>query len=127
MSQPDNAESQKNGLDGEGNQNAQLNKMPTITEETGHAESVDAKDNDQGLQNTNQVSGSTDASPIKMATINENQQDELVQILTKGGSNPQKQFVNQFVHPNQRVRTREEIENEVLAELREIDRQYNII
>ena len=97
--------------------------MPTIAEETGQSvESVDAKDN--GQQNNKEVSGSTEASPIKMAVINENQQDELVQILTKGanGSNPQKQFVNQFVHPNQRVRTREEIENEVIAELREIDR-----
>ena len=86
----------------------------------------DAKD-----QPSNQLgSRSTEASPDKLAAApTEQQQDELVQILTKGaeGNANQKQFVNQFVLPNQRQRTREEIEKEVLDELREIDRFYNIV
>ena len=55
--------------------------MPTIAEDVGgedrgtktgnSVESVDAKDNGHGLQGK-EVSGSTEASPIKMAVINEN-------------------------------------------------------
>ena len=112
--------------------------MATIAEDVGGEEratraaqgdSVASSDAKSGaaLQPHKDISGSTEASPTKMVAAHE--QDELVQILTKGaeGNAPQKQFVSQFVLPNQRVRTREEIENEVIAELREIDRLYNII
>ena len=59
----------------------------------------------------------------------ENVDDELVKILMKGAENEEdsKEFISQFVLPTIRQRSREEIEREVMQELREIDRQHGII
>ena len=124
-----------------------LRKMPTIAEDVGGedrgnraGQSVESGDKGAGRGRPEKdVSDSTDVSPTKSANVTTNNApmpgnpDELVQMLQKGasGSGPPGQNkvfgVNQFVHPYSRVRSREEIEAEVLAELREIDKTYNII
>ena len=125
--------------------------MPTIAEDVGGEDkanrtgvSVESADKGgAGGMQIKDVSGSTDISPTKTGLATNsggpnpnnngtNNQDELVQMLQKGvggGGGPQKNGfgANQFVHPYSRVRSREEIEAEVLAELREIDKMYNII